>query len=265
MNRISILVANCNTDHTITAAIDASAQAAASPYATVTTAAPSWGVSSAEGYLDSYLSAVAVLDLLQSWPGRVDAVTLAGFGEHGCDAARELLDVPVVDITHASAQIAMSLAPRYGVVTSLHRTVVQIEESLSKVGALAACAGVQATGIPVLELGAASNTHAAVIDAATALIAAGAEAIVLGCSGLVGMADHLASELGVPVVDPVMAGVGMAETLARLALKTSKIRTYARPLDKARRGWPAGSTSTAPAVCRPPLNDHETDSLRSSA
>lgn len=240
MNRISILVVNCNTDPALTAAIDVSAKAAATPYTTVITAAPSWGVSSAESYLDSYISAVAVLDLLESWPDPVDAVVLAGFGEHGRDAARELLDVPVVDITDASAQVAMSLAPRYGVVTSLDRTVVQIEESLDNAGVRTACVGVRATGIPVLDLGDYARTSAAVVGVAAGLMAEGAEAIVLGCAGMAGLADELTWQLSMPVVDPVRAGVGVAEMLARLNLKTSKIKTYARPLDKPRMGWPTG-------------------------
>jgi len=39
---------------------------------------PTWGVQSAEGYYDSYISAAAVLDLLTTWDEPYDAVVLAG-------------------------------------------------------------------------------------------------------------------------------------------------------------------------------------------
>lgn len=55
---------------------------------------------------------------------------LAGFGEHGREGARELLDVPVVDITEAAAHLACLLGRRYGVVTTLDRTCGLIEDSL---------------------------------------------------------------------------------------------------------------------------------------
>lgn len=44
---------------------------------------------------------------------------------------------------------------------------------------------------------------------------------------------------GVPVVDGVTAAVTIAETLVRLGLSTSKVRTYATPRPKAITGWAA--------------------------
>ena len=67
---------------------------------------------------------------------------------------------------------------------------------------------------------------------------AGAEVLTLGCAGMSGLQIRMAKELGVPVVDGVGAAVKLVEGLVDLGLKTSKIRTYAYPLDKARPGWP---------------------------
>ncbi|MFJ9779839.1 aspartate/glutamate racemase family protein [Amycolatopsis sp. NPDC101161] len=147
-----LLVVNCNVSESITAVIDAAAGAAA-PAADVVTIAPTWGVASAEGYLDGQLASVAMLDVVRRYEEPYDAVVLAGFGEPGREAFRELLDVPVVDITDAAAHVALMLGPRFGVVTSLPRAIVQIQDSLHAAGVAANCVGVRAADLPVLEVG----------------------------------------------------------------------------------------------------------------
>jgi allantoin racemase len=50
--------------------------------------------------------------------------------------------------------------------------------------------------------------------------------------------EEVAAATGVPVVDGVAAAVALAESLVRLGLTTSKVRTYARPRPKTITGWP---------------------------
>jgi Asp/Glu/hydantoin racemase len=116
-----IAVVNCNTSTSMTETIAAGARAAALPGTHILPLTPDWGVASAEGWFDSYLSAAAVLDLLQRLDQPVDGVVMAGFGEHGREGARELPNVPVVDITEAAALHALVLGHRYAVVTTLAR------------------------------------------------------------------------------------------------------------------------------------------------
>lgn len=145
---------------------------------------PTWGVASAEGWFDSFLSAASVLDLLQNLDQPVDGVVMAGFGEHGREGARELLDVPVVDITEAAALYALVLGRRFAVVTTLARAAGQIEDSLRTAGLLDRCAGVFATGLGVLDLELdPATTEQAFVDASRQAMAAGAEVICLGCAG----------------------------------------------------------------------------------
>ena len=66
-----------------------------------------------------------------------------------------------------------------------------------------------------------------------------AEVICLGCGGMAGLAEQIRQRSGVPVVDGVTAAVTLAESLVRLGLSTSKVRTYAAPRAKAIVGWPA--------------------------
>ncbi|MEV5436277.1 aspartate/glutamate racemase family protein [Streptomyces sp. NPDC052682] len=232
-----IVVTNCNTTREMTEEIVRGARAAAGPGTTVTGLTPKWGPESAEGWLDSYLSAAAVLDVLRTYQGPpYDAVVLAGFGEHGREGVRELVDVPVVDITEAAAHLACLLGRRYGVVTTLERSRGQIEDSLETAGVGRNCAAVVGTGLGVLDLGDDERTEAAFLAAAERARAAGAEVLVLGCAGMTGMRRAVGEKLGLPVVDGVAAAVRLAESLVALGLTTSRAGSYAKPLPK-RRMW----------------------------
>ncbi|MFJ4923837.1 aspartate/glutamate racemase family protein [Streptomyces sp. NPDC088725] len=232
-----IVVTNCNTTRAMTDEIVRGARAAAGPGTTITGLTPAWGPESAEGWLDSYLSAAAVLDTLRRYEEPYDAVVMAGFGEHGREGARELLGVPVVDITEAAAHLACLLGRRYGVVTTLDRTRGQIEDSLHTAGIAQHCAAVEGTGLGVLDLTDEHRTTEAFLAAAERAVRAGAEVLVLGCAGMTGLQRTLGDRLGMPVVDGVAAAVKLAESLVALDLTTSRTGSYATPLPK-RRTWP---------------------------
>jgi allantoin racemase len=53
-----------------------------------------------------------------------------------------------------------------------------------------------------------------------------AEAVVLGCAGLADLVDPLSDRLGVPVIDGVAAGVGLAAGLVAMGLNTSRASTF---------------------------------------
>jgi allantoin racemase len=182
------------------------------------------------------------MDRVLSYPDPFDAVIQAGYGEHGREGLQELLDEPVVDITEAAASTAMFLGHKYSVITTLDRTVPLIEDRLKLAGLDARCASVRASGLGVLELEEDPARAVATIveQAARAVAEEKAEVIVLGCGGMAGLDDQIRKRTGVPVVDGVAAAVTIAESLVRLGLSTSKVRTFAAPRPKKLTGWPLG-------------------------
>lgn len=226
----------------MTAEIAAGARAVAAPGTTIVPLQPAWGPRSAEGFYDSFITAAAVLDLLVTTEESFDAVVMAGFGEHGREGAREVLDVPVVDITEAAAMHAMLLGHRYGVVTTLARVRGQIHDSLLTAGLAARCVAIEATELGVLDVGTDLERTISAFEAAGArAITAGAEVLCLGCAGFTAVREHLADRLGVPVVDAVAAGVLLAEGLLTAGTGGSRGGSYAAPLPKARPGWPVSA------------------------
>ena len=236
-----ILVVNVNTTDSITQAIARQAQSVAAPGTEIIGLTPAFGAESVEGNFESYLAAIAVMDCVMAYDRPFDAVIQAGYGEHGREGLQELLDVPVVDITDAAASTAMFLGRAYSVVTTLDRTVPLIEDRLKLSGLWERCASVRASGMPVLELEASPHKalEAIVRQAELAVIEDKAEVICLGCGGMAGLDERIRQLTGVPVIDGVTAAVTIAESLVRLGLSTSKVRTYATPRPKAIAGWAA--------------------------
>jgi allantoin racemase len=99
---------------------------------------------------------------------------------------------------------------------------------------------VRASGMAVLELESdpARAVAAIVEQAAAAVTEDHAEVICLGCGGMAELEAAVRERTGVPVVDGVAAAVTIAESLVRLGLSTSKVRTYAPPRAKRITGFP---------------------------
>ena len=237
---LRLLVVNCNTSSRMTADITRIAQGAASPGTVVVGIEPAWGPESAEGYYESFVTAAAVLDAVLGYRDPFDAVIMAGYGEHGREGMRQLLTVPVVDITEASAMLACLVGHRFGVITTMTAAIPGIQDSLGTLGLASRCAGIRAASLPVVAI---ADDHtatvAALADAGRALLADGADALVLGCAGFAGLDAELEAALGVPVFDSVASAVRLAESLLALGKTTSKAGPYAAPNPTKRwTNWP---------------------------
>lgn len=245
-----ILILNVNTIESMTRAIGDSARQAASPGTEIVELTPDFGADSCEGNFESYLAAIAVMDKVMSYREPFDAVIQAGYGEHGREGLQELLDVPVVDITEAAASTAQFLGHKYSVVTTLDRTVPLIEDRLKLAGLTDRLASVRASGLGVLELESdPQRAVAAIVEQSKQAVEQDkAEVICLGCGGMAELEEQVKTATGVPIVDGVRAAVTIAESLVRLGLSTSKVRTYAPPRPKKVTGWPISVESASLAA-----------------
>ncbi len=232
-----ICVVNPNTTASMTAKIGLAAKAATSPGVEVCAVNPEFGPPSIEGYFDEAFSVPGLLAEIAK-ASEADAFVVACFDDTGLEAARSAAPAPVVGIGESVFHMASLIADKFSVVTTLARSIAPIEKNLVKYGLAARCARVRAADVPVLALEEPGSDARRAIEAEIfrALAEDGAEAIVLGCAGMTDLARNLEKEAGVPVLDGVACGVGLAETLARLGLKTSKRNAYAPPLAKAYAG-----------------------------
>jgi allantoin racemase len=230
-----ILIVNPNTTASMTATIAEAARVVAASGTEIVAVTSAMGPASIEGFYDEAFAVPGLIQALQDKPD-ADAAIIACFDDTGLDAARTAAHYPVVGICEAALVTAGQIAKRIGVVTTLPRSIVPLEELVRRYG-FSERAAVTACNVPVLDLekpgsGAREKLEAEIGRA----LDKGADAIVLGCAGMADLALSLSKKFDVPVVDGVAAAVKQAEALAALKLTTSRRGAYASPSGKAYSG-----------------------------
>ncbi|HEX2378787.1 MAG TPA: aspartate/glutamate racemase family protein [Gaiellales bacterium] len=237
MFRLALI--NPNTDARHTEAMGAVARETLPNGCDVTAVSPERGPTSIESEADSVVAAAAVAELVRELPAH-DGYLVACFGDPGLDAARELTEAPVVGIGEAAFRAAATVARRFAVITTLPRSVPELEDALERQGMRSRCVAVEPLGIPVADQGGHNaGTTAAIVEAGRRAVARDrAEALVLACGGMADVARTVASEVGVPVCDGVAFGAMTAYGLWRCGLRTSKSGAYGWPEAIAYSGMP---------------------------
>ncbi|SFE93364.1 allantoin racemase [Bacillus sp. OV194] len=168
-----------------------------------------------------------------------DGVISDCFGDPGVKPAREILDIPVVGACESSMLFASSLAKSFSVVTVLPNVVPMIENISKTLGVNGNLASVRYVNIPVLEVQNKEKLKSGLYEEMVKAIEQdNAHALVLGCTGFMGVAADLQARLkengyDVPVIDPVFAATRMLESFIAMGVKQSRL-TYMTPPSKER-------------------------------
>ena len=144
-----------------------------------------------------------------------DAYVIACASDPGIEAARAATKRPVLGVFRSAVAVAVARAERFGVVAIV---------DASKARHLAGVAG-DGAGEPAGRRGRAErddgdvagarSARARLIDAARACAAAGAGAVILGCTGMAHHRAAIEDSVGVPVIEPCQAAA--AVVMASLA------------------------------------------------
>src|SRR5258706_213491 len=190
MPATKILIVNPNTTASMTDTIAAAARAAAARGTEISAVTSPMGPTSIEGFYDEAFAVPGLIQALLNAP-YADAGIIACFDDTGLDAARSVARFPVVGICEAALVTAGQLAKRIAVVTTLPRSIVQLEELMRRYG-FAERASVSACNVAVLDLERPGSGAEQKLEAEIALaLDKGAEAIVLGCAGMADLALSL--------------------------------------------------------------------------
>lgn len=190
------------------------------------------GPPSIESRYDDALATPDVLRLIKEAEG-VDGIVVNCFCDPGVKAGREITDIPVIGPCLASMLVASSICDRFSILTVLKEVTPAIEENARMYGLQEKIASIRDIEMPVLDLhkDEEMTLTALVKQGRKAIDEDGAQALILGCTGMTGMAKKLSKELGVHVLDPLPTAVKLVETLASLRLTQSKL-TYPVPPEK---------------------------------
>ncbi len=226
-----ILLVNPNSTVSMTEKAAQAARRVVRPGTEVVAATPAGSPPSIQGFFDVAMCLPGLLAEIARNP-EADAVVIACFDDTGLDAARAMVEVPVLGIGEAAFHAASMLSCRFSVVTTLRRSVPGIEANLVRYGLAARCGRVRSTEIPVLHLerGDPATTGRIADEIRHAIDEDGAEAIVLGCAGMTDLMDGLSARFGLPVIDGVTCAVAFAEALVAVGARTSKVGGYATPI-----------------------------------
>lgn len=143
------------------------------------------------------------------------ALVIACFSDPGLVAARAQLPCPVIGIQEAAVLTALGLAPRFGIIALSQAPIARHRRKLAAMGVLDRLAlEVGLSGVSAHDAGHREDLYPEILAAGRALQDAGAGAVVLGCAGFGSRRARLEADLGLPVIDPVLAGAAMALAVA---------------------------------------------------
>jgi len=200
---MKIKIINPNTCLEITRSIEETARGCARPDTEMVVVSPKRGPISVEDFYDEALATVGVIEEVKiGAKEKFDGFIIACFGDPGLYASRELTESPVIGVAEASFYMACMLGYKFSILSVLDRFTAYREALLRKYGVESRCASIRCTNVPV------------------------------------GLDRELERELGIPVIDPVVAAVKMIEGIIECGKKTSKIRTFRPPEIKEIKGFP---------------------------
>ncbi len=188
-----------------------------------------------ENHYDVALAAPATVDaVVEAERKGYDAVVIGCFDDPGLHAARERVSIPVVGLGETSITTASLLGNKFAVISTGKNSGAIYERKAMELGLTKRLAYSSGIDVPVLKLteDKAKVKQQLLEEARKAVDEFGAEVIVLGCGGMMDLSENLSKILKVPVIDPLLVTVKMAETLATLRLKHSKARLYHAPRRK---------------------------------
>lgn len=198
------------------------------------------GTASIESEYDEALSAPGILQRIeQAAADEVDGVFITCFGDPGVHAAREIIDAPVVGGFEPAMLTALSLGERVGIITVLPNVIPMLNSLARRYTIERRIGGIRVVDLPVLGLEDRDLLLDRLFEQAADAVATGeADVIVLGCTGMIGVAAELRDRLAdkgmpVPVVDPTGAAITWLESSVRLGVTPSRT-TYMPPPAKDR-------------------------------
>ncbi len=143
------------------------------------------------------------------------AYVIACGSDPGIEAVRAITPRPVYGIFRAAVAAAIARAERFGIIAMVEASKQRHIAALRAMGLEARLAAEIAMNMSMETLLDPAAARAALIDVAGRLAEAGAETLILGCTGMAHHRDAIEEAVGRPVIEPCQSAVALA--LAALA------------------------------------------------
>jgi allantoin racemase len=204
---LRILLINPNTSTALTATLAARVGEIVGRAATIVPVTGRFGARYIASRAAAAIAGHAALEALAEHVGDCDVVVLACFGDPALAALREISPVPVVGMAEASCRLACGRGDRFAIVTGGAAWEPMLREFVSGLGLADRLASIRTIARTGGEIAAAPA--AALEELANSCRACatedGADVVILGGAGLVGLARQLQAAVPVPVICSVEA------------------------------------------------------------
>lgn len=189
------------------------------------------GPASIETFYDEAFAQPEILKIADRYKDKCDAIVVDCFADPGLYAIRELVNIPVIGPAQASMVVATMLGHKFAVISTMRNSGPWTELQAKAYGLSNRMAAAIGIDIPVLELSIdPKKTAGYIVKAAKEIIQhEGAEVIILGCTGMVSVAEMVKQELDVPLIEPLATALKVAEMMIDLKLRHSKLGLYMAP------------------------------------
>ena len=142
-----------------------------------------------------------------------DAYIVACASDPGIEAARATTDKPVLGVFRSAVAVAVGRAERFGVVAIVDASKGRHMAALRAMGLEHRLAAEIALNVSMDTLLDPDAARARLILTGRALVQAGAETVILGCTGMAHHRGAIEQAIGVPVIEPCQAAAALALTL----------------------------------------------------
>jgi allantoin racemase len=206
----------------------------AAPGTVVSVRSVARGKASIESEYDAALVVPYIIESIEEAAPQIDAAIIGCFSDPGLAAARERQSLPVIGPGAAAIHLALQAGDRFSVLAP-NAGSARSANHIRGMGLASRYASTRGVGLSVLEL--ARDDGSAldrIADVGRACIEKdGADVLVFGRMSMAFLGLHSAIEarIGVPVVNPVIAGLKTAEMLLVHGLTHSR-RAWPAPPDK---------------------------------
>lgn len=158
----------------------------------------------------------AAIDALAAQPVTADAIILACFGDPGLAALRELSPAPVIGMAEAACRYAAQQVAKFSIVTGGRLWEAMLSEYVASLGLSASLSSIRTLEVNGGQIANDPNAaEAALLAACDAAISQdGAELVILGGAGMVGMVERLSHRVAVPLIDGLTPALRAAEVAA---------------------------------------------------
>jgi Asp/Glu/hydantoin racemase len=142
-----------------------------------------------------------------------DAFIIACASDPGIEAARATTTRPVLGVFRSAVAVAVARAERFGVIAIVEASKARHMLALRAMGLQDRLAAEVALNVTMDTLLDPAAARARMLAAGHELLAAGAQAVILGCTGMAHHRHAIEDAIGVPVIEPCQAAAALAITL----------------------------------------------------